>query len=115
GWTGDLHESRSDHSAPLLAHGRVLGAGRSRKGLTLANAEMCDPGAGAWTTTGSLSTDRDSHTATLLPDGKVLVAAGYKNGTDLSSAELYDPVSGLWTPTASLHTRSAHTATLLPN
>jgi N-acetylneuraminic acid mutarotase len=117
--TGDLIAARYDHTATLLADGKVLVAGgrggQSRYGPTISTAELYDPASGTWTGTGSLNTERRGHTATLLPSGKVLVASGIDSHESyLASAELYDPQIGTWTPTASFSTvRFIPTATLL--
>ncbi|HKP03894.1 MAG TPA: kelch repeat-containing protein [Chthoniobacterales bacterium] len=121
--TGSLRMGRRQHTATLLANGKVLvagGIGVDEDDLT--SAVLYDPATGIWTTTGSLSGARSQHTATLLPNGKVLVAggihygSGYGGGSTLWTAELYDPASGTWTSTDRLATgRFLHTAELLPN
>jgi Tol biopolymer transport system component len=122
--TGSMGTPRVEHTATLLADGRVLVVGgitvQIPPGTVLASAELYDPVSGSWTATGSMASARAGFTATLLPDGKVLVAGGYCCGTGgagaLASAELYDPVSGSWTATGSMAApRTGHTATLLPD
>ena len=122
---------RAEHTATLLADGRVLVAGGiadSREEERLASAELYDPATGTWQATGSMTNPRSWHTATRLPDGRVLVAGGlcdgrYADGCAAkdpsgaqASAEIYDPETGKWTPTGDMTTpRSLPTATLLPN
>jgi 5'-nucleotidase, C-terminal domain/Galactose oxidase, central domain len=112
GWTatGSLLTARSDHTATLLADGRVLVAGgRGPAGeQTLASAELYDPATGSWTATGSMPSPQANHTSTLLADGRVLVT-GYTG-----AALLYDPGAGTWSVTGSMGTaRHDHAATLL--
>lgn len=112
---------RVDHTATLLANGRVLVVGGNGEGLTAANAaEVYDPDANQWQTTGPMSNLRAHHTATLLPDGRVLVAGGLdpldESFTILTSVEVFDPATNTWQAGAALPTpRQYQTATLLPH
>ncbi|MDM0029275.1 kelch repeat-containing protein [Variovorax saccharolyticus] len=108
---------RTNHSATLLATGKVLVAGGHDDVVTHASAALFEPGTGLWTAVGSMSASRFFHTATPLPDGRVLVAGGEDlAGAFRSSAELYDPATGQWSATGAMGVaRSGHTATLLPD
>ncbi|MCI0392770.1 MAG: hypothetical protein MOB07_28900, partial [Acidobacteria bacterium] len=109
--TGNMKTARFNHTATLLANGKVLVAGGYNN-----SAELYDPATGTWSSTGNLNIARGLHTATLLPNGKVLVAGGPNDPVTLDSAELYDPATGTWSITGNLNTgRYTHTATLLPN
>jgi WD40 repeat protein len=131
--TGSLSGANAGR-ATLLPDGKVLVAGGDSSvlvvqpdtggpgpdALTLASAELYDPGTGSWTVIGSMTEARAGYTATLLTDGTVLVAGGHRNDTSgtrlLASAELFDPGSGSWTVTRGMFTaRAGHTATLLPD
>jgi len=118
--TGSLGTARSQHTASLLANGKVLVVG----GISVLNpccsmtatAELYDPATGQWSATGSLSAPRFNHIAVRLANGKVLVAGG--NGDSfsisLSTAEIYDPDTGTWSATGNLSVaRAGHTATRL--
>lgn len=114
--TRNLISARANHSATLLANGKVLVVGGYNSvNFSLKSVELYDPGTGQWTATGDLNYARFNHTATLLTNGKVLVVGGMPVGA-LNSAELYDPATGTWTVTDSLSSgREYHTATLLTN
>jgi uncharacterized repeat protein (TIGR02543 family) len=113
--TGSMSMGRIDHTATLLANGKVLVTGGSDggpNGYGITSAELYDPATGIWTNAASMGGGRASHTATLLADGKVFVAGGRGS----SSAELYDPATGIWTYIGSMSSRrGGHTATLLAN
>jgi N-acetylneuraminic acid mutarotase len=112
-----LNTPRYQHTATLLADGKVLVAGgRSGNGFVYLNsAELFDPANGTWTPIASLNTARCAHTATLLANGTVLLAGG-SNGASVSNAEIYNPVGGTWSTGGSLHAaRADHSATLLSN
>ncbi len=100
--TGSMAAPRSQHTATLLADGRVLIAGglqgRARRrpaeitlvsyrtaavDAFLATAEIYDPTTGTFSRTGSMSTPHRGHTATLLRDGRVLVVG---NGGESSAS-----------------------------
>jgi hypothetical protein len=113
-----MKTSRENHTATLLADGRVLVTGGDNETNSfLSDAEFYNPTNGIWTAVSSLSTPRKYHTATLLPNGNVLVAGGQRDGsTVLNTAALFDPVSGIWSNTGSLFTGHwRHTANLLPS
>jgi Galactose oxidase, central domain len=120
--TGSMAAAREQHTATVLADGRVLIAGGNDTLITaVASAELYDPKAGTFGATGSMTTARAGHTATLLADGRVLITGGHPAGLSgmgdgpyLASAELYDPKKGTFIATGSLTTaRAWHTATLL--
>lgn len=116
---GSMLAARSQHTATMLANGKVLLAG----GSSQPDAELYDESTGTFVAVSStMSSLRSEHTATRLKNGKVLIAGGYSggNGGAVSSADLYDPSTGT---TGSFNavlvpmttTRSTFTATLLPN
>jgi N-acetylneuraminic acid mutarotase len=119
--TAPLPGPRQNHTATLLANGKVLVAGGTdASGAYLKTALLYDPAGGTWTATDSLPSDLLSlsgHTASLLPNGKVLVVGGF-NSSALTQALLYDPVTGTWTSATgslTIYYLSGHTATLLGN
>jgi hypothetical protein len=115
--TGSMSGPRSEHTATLLANGKVLIAGGETSYLhgVLASAELYDPDTGSFIPTGSMTGPRSGQTATLLSSGKVLLTGGLADlSTVVASAELYDPATGSFSPTGSMSSsRWAHTATLL--
>ncbi len=119
--TDSLPTGRQQHTATLLASGKVLAVGGTISAPALppnssgvqASVEIYDPAEG-WGEELPLIQARMGHTATLLPSGEVLVVGGW--GTSpLASAEIFDPASQTWRMTAfSLaEARWGHTATLL--
>ena len=91
--TGDMVVRRSNHTATLLADGRVLVTGGYQPGVGIeASTEIWDPATNAWSAAAPLSTPRWGHQAVLLNTGKVLVLGG--------TPELYDPATDSWAAAA---------------
>jgi hypothetical protein len=121
GWAqaAPLHTYHGDHTATLLADGRVLVAGDT--GVPEMTAEIYDAAMDTWTLTAPMIRDRTRHTATRMADGRVLVVGGEipRNTLDWfpfeGTAEVFDPETNKWSETGSLVTkRGGFTATLLP-
>ncbi len=73
--TGTMTAARTNHTATLLADGRVLVAGGYGSDF-LSSAELYDHASGTFVTTGMMTTARSDHAATLLANGKVLITGG---------------------------------------
>ncbi len=113
--TGSLQAARSNHTATLLANGKVLiSTGRNNQGY-LSAAELYDPIAKAFTVTGPLTYPRAYATATLLNSGQTLIVGGVgSTGSSLGPAELYDPTSATFSLAGNLNIpRAVQTASLL--
>jgi hypothetical protein len=133
--TKKLNHRRSKSTAVLLKKdpnkGKVLVVGgfdmvkfpdKAPIYLELASCELYDPVNDVWDNATSLNYPRGSHTLTLLDDGRVLAAGGVDDGGNVTRTyEIYDPDKKTWTcpwikdnKKHLRHSRSGHTATLLP-
>ncbi len=112
--TGALASARRNHTAILLANGKVLvygGDNGNSLSPAVTTAELYDPVTGAWVATGSPGSAGNllEGQAARLPDGRV-AAIG------LAARELYDPASGSWSAIVGGPNSGGpivHTATLL--
>jgi Galactose oxidase, central domain len=112
--SSSLSSARKNHSATLLADGKVLIVGGENADGFVTAAEIFDPATGSSSVTGNLNTPRADHTATRLADGRVLVAGGRGATGALSSTEVFDPTSGAFTPGADMTSaRAGQSATTL--
>jgi large repetitive protein len=117
---GTLVTPRSDHTATLLADGRMLLAGGYDGALAAtASSEIYNPATNTWTATGNLNQGRRNQGTVLLCDGRALSMGGSTTGdvsTVTNSAEIYNPATGLWSVTANMITaRSYFDPVLLAN
>ena len=102
--TGSMIMARAEHTATLLADGRVLVAGGYGCGQPktcdpqdtalsaaqqLTSAEIYDPKTGKFSRTGSMTSGRIDAAAARLNDGRVLIVGGYG-----AWADLYTPTTG---------------------
>ena len=102
---GNMTTPHANHTATLLADGRVLIAGGSSRPSAAQNsvtpvAEIYDPVTNTFSVTSAMLTPREFHTATRLDNGDVLIAGGDNTLNVLASTELYDPVSGTFSAAA---------------
>jgi hypothetical protein len=103
-----------------LTDGRVLvtgGAASTQAPVSLASAELFDPGPGVFEATGSMTLARAGHALTPLSDGRVLVSGGSTTrdrrlsggsppeqiSNPVSDVEVYDPTTGRFERVAELH------------
>ena len=105
---------RNQHTATLLANGKVLVAGgyERQRLLTARNCTIRPPGPGVPPATSPPYAIRHGDVAAQWQGAR----RRRKCSRLLTSAELYDPATGTWSATGSLATaRHDHTATMLPN
>jgi hypothetical protein len=107
--TGSPFVDRRDHTATLLADGRVLVTGGRTQDLddgrppdALSSAEVFDPRSGRFQRVGDMARPRVRSAAVRLPDGRVLVVGGdvsmnpWGNEVPLT-AEVFDPATASFT------------------
>jgi hypothetical protein len=105
--TGAMNSVHNNHTATLLANGKVLVTGNDYRTNAFAVTEWYDEAT-------RTSTRKVSVIETLPPRGQITGSSDRTN--DFASAELYEPATGTWKCAASLNRpRGHHTATLLTN
>jgi len=118
---GSMASPRFEHTATLLADGRVLMAGglgpRSSGVGPLASTEVYDPAARIFVGSSDMAEPRTNHAAARLKDGSVLVAGGsggVNGDVSLATAEIFDPRQNAWVRAEPMSgSRTGETATLL--
>lgn len=121
-WTaaGMMGSARFEHTATLLADGRILVAGGigplDGRLQPLATSELYDPAAQAFVRGPDLVEPRTNHAAVL--DGERVMVTGGAGGAgadvSLASTETFDPLRATWTRVAPLaEARTGHTLTRL--
>lgn len=93
---GPPSATRREHTATLLADGRVLIVGGvDGAGQALATAELYSPALGRFEPVqATLVEARAQHAAVLLGDGSVLLGGGRAGGVSLASIERFSPATG---------------------
>ncbi|MBF6568291.1 MAG: hypothetical protein IVW54_05385 [Candidatus Binataceae bacterium] len=104
---GAMSAAHANHTATLLADGRVLIAGgavlpRNSKNSVTAVADIYDPSTETFSATGPMLTPREFHSATRLDNGEVLIAGGDNAFNVLASTEIYDPAAGTFSTAATM-------------
>jgi hypothetical protein len=118
---GNMNTAHANHTATLLADGKVLVAGGSNQPSAARNsvtavAELYDPATHTFTLTSAMQAAREFHQAVRLANGEVLVAGGDNSLNVLASTEVYDPSTGIFETDATMEvSRDNFTATLLDN
>jgi len=85
-----LPAARADHTATLLADGRVLVVGGQNADGTFSTALIYDPAADEWVTVAAaMSGGRRNHSATLLLSGELFIAGG-EGANVLATTTRYD-------------------------
>jgi hypothetical protein len=116
---GTMTTQRAQHTATLLADGRVLVTGGRNSSDYLKSTDIYSPtkpAAQAWAKGPDMFGHRWRHTATRLKSGEVLVAGGFRGSDSSATLVIFDPkLSAFKSPMAQLNVaRRSHTATLLP-
>jgi hypothetical protein len=92
GLPASMTSARYNHSATLLATGKLLVTGGF--GADPTSAELYDPSGRTWSSAGNMRTARAYHTSTTLRDGSVIVIGGYNGATSVNTLDYYDVNNG---------------------
>lgn len=115
--TAPMAAARFEHTATLLADGRVLVAGGQGPDGPLASSEIFDPAISAFIRSNDMGEARTNQAAVRLADRSVLVvggAGGVDGDLSSASAEVFEPNRGAWARVGTLaQDRTGETATLL--
>jgi hypothetical protein len=84
-----LLEPRTDHTATVLADGRVLFVGGAGPEGPNRSTELFYPDSNSAVSDAPMTFAREGHTATLLPNGRVLIAGGRGPSGVLDSTEVF--------------------------
>lgn len=118
---GSMNTAHANHTATLLADGKVLIAGGSNqppitRNSVTAVAELYDPSSRTFAVTGTMQAPREFQQATRLSNGEVLMAGGDDSLSILASTEVYEPTSGTFRTDATMAVpRNNFTSALLNN
>ncbi|MBI2393091.1 MAG: hypothetical protein HYV09_26135 [Deltaproteobacteria bacterium] len=114
-WTSTeaLGAARKNHTATLLADGRVLVVGGSNATTVLSSAEIYDPATDAWIAAGVMAEARQYHSASKLSDGRVLVVGGASATAVSQTAEIFDPATKTWKTLTLPQRRAFHASATL--
>jgi len=92
--TGSMAHGRAEHTATLLADGRVLVAGGIDDWGGLATTQIYSPSVNRWSRGNDLPVERAGQVAVRLPSGAVLLVGGYRwlpTYTTVATAVRYQP------------------------
>ena len=113
---GHLISARVDHSATLLADGRVLIVGGMTNGVVSSDIEIFDLSSGTSALVALMAQPRTGHASALLGDETVVIVGGSTvDRVVLQSAEIFDPYSESVTavPSSLQQARTGASATTL--
>jgi hypothetical protein len=97
---GKTIQRRWDHSAVVLADGRVLAVGGHDANTWDPGAELYNPSTNRWRKTGPGSRTRGEAAVTRMRDGRVFAAGFGGPMMNVSLADIYSPEADRWTPAA---------------
>ena len=90
-----MRVARADHTATLLASGKVLVAGNS--GDEPDSTELYDPILNSWSAAARMPAERRGHVAVHLSSGQLMLFGGlYGQASYSGTADIYDPIGDVW-------------------
>ena len=94
GLPASMTSARYNHSATLLATGKLLVTGGF--GADPTSAELYDPSGRTWSSAGNMLSSRAYHTSTTLRNGDVVVIGGYNGTSSLNTLDYFDAANTQW-------------------